>query len=192
MSKRSNQRERAITKISAHLLRSGLGETSLRQLASAADVSDRMLLYYFSNKDEVLAEALRRIAHDLAIRLNEAMPNSRRLSAYDLFEHGSTLTEGRSLQPYMRVSLEIAAAAGRGDAPFAEVANEIMIGFLDWIEARLETTETKQRKAEAAMLLAMIDGLAYMSVCGKKSAARQARAAFLDQLQNDAANQQRK
>ena len=55
MSPRDEQRERVIGALTGHLLRTGLSQSSLRQLAAAAEVSDRMLLYYFVDKAEVLA-----------------------------------------------------------------------------------------------------------------------------------------
>ncbi|MFN9375915.1 MAG: hypothetical protein ACK564_02585 [Novosphingobium sp.] len=44
MSIRDAQREAVIERLAGHLLAHGLARTSLRQLAQAAGVSDRMLL----------------------------------------------------------------------------------------------------------------------------------------------------
>ena len=169
MNKRIEQREQCVERLTAYVLKAGLAETSLRQLANAAGVSDRMLLYYFENKEDVMTAVLRRVALDLAVRLNDAMPESERLAPAALLEKGAALTRGRALQPYMRVSTEIAALAGRGEQPYASVASEIMGGFLAWVENRLSTEDKRQRKAEAAMLLAFIDGLAVISVGTKKA-----------------------
>jgi AcrR family transcriptional regulator len=45
MSTRDEQRDKVVERLAGHLLEHGLARTSLRQLAAAAGVSDRMLLY---------------------------------------------------------------------------------------------------------------------------------------------------
>ena len=66
MVSREEQRARVEAALAVHLLDHGLAQTSLRELARAAAVSDRMLLYYFTDKAEVLGCAAQRIAADLA------------------------------------------------------------------------------------------------------------------------------
>jgi AcrR family transcriptional regulator len=53
--RKTEQRERVLALLAEHLLQTGLAKTSLRQLAAAAEVSDRMLIYYFGSKAEVLS-----------------------------------------------------------------------------------------------------------------------------------------
>ena len=62
MSIRDARREVVIERLAAHLLEHGLSRTSLRQLASAAGESDRMLLYYFADKAELLGAVVTRLA----------------------------------------------------------------------------------------------------------------------------------
>ena len=64
---RDEQRERVVERLSGHLLATGLAQVSLRQLATAAGVSDRMLLYYFDDKAEVLSASLQRIAGQMMV-----------------------------------------------------------------------------------------------------------------------------
>jgi len=54
MAVRAVQRQVVTERLAGHLLASGLSRTSVRQLAAAAQVSDRMLLYYFRDKAEAL------------------------------------------------------------------------------------------------------------------------------------------
>ena len=77
MKARDEQRRHVIERVAEHLLRTGLAEASLRQLAAAAGVSDRMLLYYFDDKTEVMSAAMGRIAADMVGRLEEAIPPAR-------------------------------------------------------------------------------------------------------------------
>ena len=56
-----------------HLLAAGLTGVNLRALAAAAGTSDRMLLYYFTDKDELLAATLACIAARLTAKLDAAV-----------------------------------------------------------------------------------------------------------------------
>ena len=52
MNIRDTQRAAVTERLSSHILAHGLARSSLRELAAAAGVSDRMLLYYFDDKSE--------------------------------------------------------------------------------------------------------------------------------------------
>ncbi|HWA63137.1 MAG TPA: TetR/AcrR family transcriptional regulator [Caulobacteraceae bacterium] len=168
MISRDEQRARVVDQLAAHLLRTGLADASLRQLAGAAGVSDRMLLYYFSDKAEVLAAALERVAAQLAGRLEAAVPAGTVLPASKLIAVAAVLTTEDEMRPYMRLWIEVVAAAARGEAPFVEIARQIAAGFMQWIEARLvpgQPDDPEARQAAAAAILAAIDGLALLEVC---------------------------
>ncbi len=164
MTRRVSQREDCIQKLSAYVLDTGLEATSLRQLASAADVSDRMLLYYFKNKSEIMSEVLLRAASDMTNELNEALPLGQRMAPAALLEIGAGLVNEEKMQPYMRLSVEIAAYAGRGKEPYASAAKAIIEGFLNWISQRLDTADDEKRQAQSAMILAIIDGFGILSI----------------------------
>ena len=172
---RAQSRLRATERIAAHLLKSGLAETSLRELASAAGISDRMLLYYFDNKVDVISSALTNVAADLAQVLGQAVPEGTKLTPMALVDRMSRLISSKQVKPFMSLWLEVVAAAARGGKPYAHVAGQIATGFLDWAESRLvETTES--RRATAAMILAMIDGLALIEACTDARLTQQAAA----------------
>ena len=70
MAPKDQQRAQAAQRLKQHLLETGLSQSSLRQLAAAAGISDRMLLYYFDDKSDALNEAFGLIASDLMETLN--------------------------------------------------------------------------------------------------------------------------
>lgn len=171
MSKREEQRAQALEKITAHMLKTGLGQTSLRQLAAVAGTSDRMLLYYFADKNDVIVSALTLLAGSLTERLEDGFPEGTRLPAAELFAKATALTRGPEVRPFMSLWLEIVAAAGRGEEPYRSVAEAISAGFIAWIEARLAPAEGQDGHATALMLFSMIDGLELLeAVSGKRAA----------------------
>ena len=165
MASREDQRAKVTEQLAEHLLDTGLRQTSLRQLAKAAKVSDRMLLYYFERKEDALASALTHVAGGLTSVLSEAIPNGSRFAPGHLARETSALVLDAGTRPFFRLWTEMVAAAARGEAPYAAIVQAIAEGFLIWLEDHLEGNDAAERKANAAMILAMVDGLALLEVC---------------------------
>ncbi|WP_291734153.1 TetR/AcrR family transcriptional regulator [Bradyrhizobium sp.] len=170
MSIRDTRREAAIERMADHVLREGLAGATLRPMAAAAGTSDRMLLYYFADKDEVLAETLTRIAHRLTAMLDAAMPPGTRLPYYDLLVTLWAATGTDMLRPYMSIWIELAGAAARGMQPHAAIAHAIMSGFAAWAADHLDAPEAG-RDAQAALLIGTLDGLLLLAAAGRRDLA---------------------
>lgn len=166
MSIKQAQREAVVEKLCAHILQHGLALTSLRQLATAAQVSDRMLLYYFSDKAEILMQTLERIKEGLVAGLNAALPEER-MPAEKLLTQALRLIRSPDVQPSMRLWLEIVTAAARNEEPFPKLAAAILDQFLHWLDQRLDILDAEKRREAAALILATIDGIALFDLIGK-------------------------
>lgn len=175
MNIRENQRAAVIERLSSHLLDHGLAHTSLRQLAAAAGVSDRMLLYYFADKAEVLTTSLTRIAQDLVAALDAALPDER-VAPDVLLTQALQLMRNPTVQPSIRLWLEIVTSAARGQAPFPELSAQILQGFLSWLEQRLDVVDDQRRAETAAYILATVDGIALYDLVGRPDLAKAAQA----------------
>ena len=124
-----------------------------------------MLLYYFEDKAEVLGAALQAIAGQMAGGLDEQMPAGKRLSPSAFAVKAAEITRSEDLRPFFRLWVEIIAAAARDEAPFADIARAIAVGFIQWIDERLNIKDDAARHAEAAKQLALIDGLMLLEIC---------------------------
>ena len=171
MSVRATRREAAIERMADHLLEHGLAAGSLRALAGAAQTSDRMLLYYFTDQDELLAATLERIAQRLTAMLDGALPPGVRLAYPALLTAVWAAVGSPLLRPYMRLWLELAAVAARSATPGGAVAGTIMQGFAAWVGDHLEPG------ASAALLLATVEGLLFLDAVGRRDLADAAAAA---------------
>lgn len=163
MAKREQTRETLEQQLAQHVLAHGLGQTSLRQLAKAAGTSDRMLLYYFTDKADLLAAVLARLAAGMSAMLETALPEGEPLTAGDLFRRTAQAALQPALRPYMELWAEIAAEAGRGTAPFTAIADAIAQGFQVWAEARLAEPDPRRRAALASLLIVAVDGAALLA-----------------------------
>ena len=166
MNVRSDRRQAAIDRMADHILLEGLGAATLRPLAAAAGTSDRMLLYYFVDKDELLTATLARIAARMTAQLDNAIPIGPLRSFPVLLEEVWVALSSESLKPFMHVWLDLAAGAARGLQPHLNVAGEIADGFLAWVTSRLERQSENEQTGSAALFLTSIEGMYLLKAIG--------------------------
>jgi AcrR family transcriptional regulator len=157
-----------------HVLEHGLSASSLRALAAAAGTSDRMLLYYFRDKPELIAATLARIAE----RLVAILDGQRAKALRPMEELRAELVQSLysdQLWPYMRLWIEIAALSAKGDPFYRQVGGEIGRGFLAWGASQLAAPDPKSRARDAARLLVTIEGMLLLKSIGLDDVVDEAR-----------------
>jgi AcrR family transcriptional regulator len=165
------RRDQIIDALADHVIAHGLAGSSLRPLAAAAGLSDRMLLYHFRDKAEAMTAAVERIAAQLTARLTAEMGAP--MPFKPLRIRLATALMADDVWPYMKLWLEIASGAARGDGFCQQVGVQLGQGFLMWGAAQLECDEA-ERPQQAALLLASIDGLFVLKAVGMDAAVRDA------------------
>lgn len=151
MVKSDDRRDAILDQLADHVLTHGLVASSLRPLAKAAGLSDRMLLYYFKDKGALIEATLDRIVTRLTTRLT-AQVGSELLPLDRLATKLLDILLADDLWPYMCVWLEIAALAARGDTFYRKTGGQIGAGFLAWGAAQLDNPQ------DATALLVRIEG----------------------------------
>lgn len=174
MTVRSDRREAAIERMAEHVLAQGLGAATLRPLAAAAGTSDRMLLYYFADKDELLTATLDRVAARMIVALDQVIPATPQQSFGALLNQAWTALDSETLRPFMPLWLDLAAGAARGLQPHREIAGRIADGFLAWVSARLLPEDDGTPSPMAPLFLAVIEGSHLLSAFGRSSIANTA------------------
>lgn len=154
---RPEQREALLAGLVDHVLREGVGTLSLRPLAAAVGTSDRMLIYYFSSRDGLLAAVLGAVGEQLRTGLTGALPVDR-VPPDRLVASAWELVQDPSLEPHLRLYLEVCGPAVRGREPFRRVAGQVAEAWLAWVGERLDVPPAQTREA-AAGVLAVVDGL---------------------------------
>jgi AcrR family transcriptional regulator len=165
MVKSDDRRAVLLDRMADHLLAHGISESSLRPLANAARTSDRMLLYYFSDKAEMVTAALEHVALRLSIVLAQHGTTAP-LPIDQLTPKLFNLLCAESLWPYMRLWLEIASLAAKGDPVCRTVGEKIARGFLDWGAAQLDSPTPEARTCDAARFLVTIEGMVLLKSVG--------------------------
>jgi AcrR family transcriptional regulator len=154
--KRAVRRQEIISVLAAYLLESGLSDAGLRKLAVVAGTSDRMLLYYFEDKDELLTAVLMETGKAMEVELSGLL-GSARLKPTVALEALWQMVRGEIFANHLRLWLEMSGQAGRGDPLFATIVSSISEGWVRWLSGILDTPEAGKTSL-AALILAAVNG----------------------------------
>ncbi|QBR92554.1 TetR/AcrR family transcriptional regulator [Nocardioides euryhalodurans] len=133
-----------------HVLVHGLIGLSLRPLAEALGTSDRMLLYHFAGKDDLVATVLR-TASDRSVAEVRALapsPGVRR-AVLDLWRAATAEQLGRC----QRLYVEAAALGLLGREPYASVVAEANERWVRALADHLVASGARRREARRAVAL---------------------------------------
>ncbi len=165
MQKPESRRADIVQRLTEYVLAEGLSAASLRPLAKAAGTSDRMLLYYFKDKSEIITAVLEQISGRLIALIGDRT-ESEPLPIDDLRHKLADILFEDALWPYMRIWLQVAARAAMGDAYYRAVGEQIGRGFLEWGKMQLKSQSDAQRDIDAAKLLVSIEGMLFLKSIG--------------------------
>jgi AcrR family transcriptional regulator len=173
VSKPDTRRAEILERLADHVLTHGLSASSLRPLAKAAGTSDRMLLYYFADK----ADMMTAILSVIAARIMAAMDARKAPVSMPVEQLQPIMLEAivdDEMWPFMRVWLEIASLAANGDAFYAAVGEQLGRGFLSWGAAQIDAPTEAERHDQAARILLMTEGMVVLKSIGLDGEAKAA------------------
>jgi AcrR family transcriptional regulator len=157
----ADRRAELLAAVMAHLVDHGVGDLSLRSLATAVGTSHRMLIYHFGSKEQLLVEVV------------QAVEGAQQVLAVDLMADESLTHEERmramwrqvsqpELAPYARLFFELYARALQGDPAFAPLLDGEMARWIEPIAAdnrRRSGTPLRLGRADARLGVAVTRGL---------------------------------
>jgi len=164
MKKTDLRRQLLTEKMADHLLAQGLAGASLRPLAAAAGTSDRMLLHYFENKEDLLEATLQLISQRLTALLEAVRSEPMPLEA--LLPLLAGMLKDPGVRPYLRIWLDLASRAAHGDTLYQNIGRNIGEGFFEWIAVALQVDREEDRWAVASLALATLEGLVLLDALG--------------------------
>jgi AcrR family transcriptional regulator len=156
LTRRDERRAEIAEELARHVLRAGLGDTGLRRLAAVAGTSDRMLLYYFENKEEILTAVLTRIASGLAESLGTSLGTVPLPPARALESIWNTL-KGDAFADQLRLWLDLSSHASRGDSFFGAAVARVREDWIAWLSGILDAPDA-DKVALAVLMMAAVDG----------------------------------
>lgn len=153
----------------------GLSELTFGRLASRLGISDRMVVYYFPTKNELVADVLRALGERLRVVLATAFDGP----AADHLELARaawpTLAQ-KEVDPLFAVFFEANGLAAAGRQPYGAVVRELVTAWTEWLAVFL-SGPLPRRRAEAQAAIALVDGLLLLRhIAGPEAATRAAQA----------------
>lgn len=172
-------KETLLPSLASHVLTHGLGTASLRPLAKAAGTSDRMLIYHFGNKEQLLSDVLEHIADTYSATLDAAISGERAKTRQQVVAKILAQMREEAMQPFMALWWEIVAGAARGKPGYAEAGEAVMTRLLAWLETQMPEGDPDPAGG-ARYLLTMIEGAQMLSSVGHTRTAREGLVAGLN------------
>lgn len=153
-------REELLAAALAHVTEHGMGELSLRALATALGTSHRMLIYHFGSRDELLVELVRAVEQRERDRLQALMADPE-LSAADRAETFWTHLTDPALWPSERLFFELYGQALQGRPHALPLLDGVVT---DWVDlaagpAVAAGVPVERARADARLDLAVARGL---------------------------------
>ncbi len=156
MSKRDAKRAEIVGKLAAHFLEAGLGDTGVRRLAEVVGTSDRMLLYYFDTKEEILGAVLGELGGGFTDVL-DAVFGAEPLRPADAVEKIWAMVSDEAAAGQLRLWLDISSKASRGDPFFGAIVEQMAEGWIVWLSGMLAVPHAEKRPL-AVLIMGAIDG----------------------------------
>jgi AcrR family transcriptional regulator len=152
------KRERLIIQIADAFLADGVAQIPLRDLAKLLDTSDRMLLYYFDDKADLVHAAISEVSSRLGAILATSFSEGKHAPS-EVLRRTAHILASPTLTPYMNVWADLSARGGRGEKPFRSMARQSIDGWLAWCDARLQISDPATRRLAARAVLAVVEGV---------------------------------
>ena len=143
----------------AHLVAYGLHQSGIRAIAKSVGISDRMLMYYFETKEELMAEALLLIGDELAAGMDGAVPHGN-ATPRQLLQTLSAAMQSPEAQAVMRVWFEIIGLAMRDQQPYKQTAALL----LEQSERQIRDKLRSDQKHRAREVLGALEGQVMVSL----------------------------
>ncbi len=150
MARETARRDQVAQAATDYVLEHGLVGLSLRPLAARLGTSDRMLLYHFDGKDDLVATVLR-ISNDRSVTAIRALPPAAdvRQAVLDLW----TAVTRPELDRCQRVYVEAAALGLTGREPYVSVVREANAVWIAALADHLAASGMPRRLAARAVVL---------------------------------------
>ena len=148
---------------------------SFGKVAKALDISDRMVVYYFSSKDVLITSIVSEMGAQLQELLEGAFPSE--ASADELMRTAWPILASSKVDALMAVYFEIVGLASSKKEPYVGLSATLVEAWVEWIGERVVADGPAERRRLALSVVARIDGLLMIrQVCGARAANDAARA----------------
>jgi AcrR family transcriptional regulator len=155
--RRRHSRDEILEGALATALEVGLSQLTYGRVAKRLGINDRVVVYYFPSKEDLITEVLLAIGLQLQETLSPAFATPA-ADHLDLARRTWPLVATEQADPVFALFFEANGLAAAGRAPFDEVVPQLVELWVAWAADHLASPEPK-RRTEATAAIALIDGL---------------------------------
>ena len=134
------------------ILKQGIAQISLRPLARALNTSDRMILYYFKNKDELMTAAVEQLADTIVQQIRWELSASTIRNAKTFIQAAWDVFLRPANKNAALVFYEIEFLSLRQPEKYQKIARSIMLKWKSTIAEGLRELGLKGKDADARCL----------------------------------------
>ena len=152
----------------------GLSQLTFGRLAKHLGISDRVVVYYFPTKDDLVTDVLTM----LGLRLQEVLARAFTTPADDhlsLARAAWPVLARPEIDPIFGLFFEASGLAAAGREPYTTVAPQLVDAWATWLATFFAGTP-KQQRTEAEAAIALLDGLLLLRQLAGPAAANRAAA----------------
>lgn len=153
LQKTDDRRKEIVDAVAQHLVMEGFRNSGLRALAKSIGISDRMVMYYFETKDDLIAAAISSIGESLAEGMEQSLPPGLS-TAPQILKALLGQEQTVEVKAILQLWFEIVGLAIRGDEPYKTTASLLLSSTEDRIRKRLRSGQ----KHRAREVLASLEG----------------------------------
>lgn len=149
-----------------HVLQHGIAEASLRPLARAAGTSDRMLIYHFGSKPQLIGELLIALGDMFGQVLDTQFAPQRATTRRACLTEIARITRSPEMRPMMRIWMQVLAASAAGETDYLATGGVIVERLLGWVEAQLPPNDPDP-VCTARTMLVLVEGAVVLDLAGR-------------------------
>ena len=152
----------------------GLSQLTFGRIAKRLDISDRIVVYYFATKDDLIGEVLSAMGAELQQTLAPAF-SARAANHLELVRATWPLLAQPAADPVFALFFEASGLAAIGREPYRSLVPQLVDAWIAWASEFVRGPPAR-RRAEAEAAIAVIDGLLLLrQLAGSQAADRAAR-----------------
>ena len=152
--KKTDERRREIVdNVARHLVKEGFRNSGLRALAKSIGISDRMVMYYFETKEDLISAAISSIGESLAEGMEQSLPSGVS-TAPQVLDALLGQEQTAEVEAILQLWFEIVGLAIRGDEPYKTTASLLLSSSEERIKRKLRSGQ----KHRAREVLASLEG----------------------------------